>query len=206
MKGHSLQLNDNTFSQGFSLIELLVSVAIFAIVVTMSIGALMVVIDANAKAQNMQEVMVGLTFVMDSISREVRTGEGFYCSDTEPSGTLDEQSTRDCASGGVYLSLVEGDVSSSLVGTGEPRITYWFNQALGRIDRRVGNGSFYPITSEAVTVTDARFYVSDSDGALDGDVKQANATIYMAGEAGAISSADTSFQLQTTVAKRILDI
>lgn len=193
-------------TKAFSLIELLVSVSIFTIVITMAVGSLLVLIDANAKAQNMQDVMTNLSFVVDSMAREIRTGEGFYCSDTEPSATLDPQTSQDCASGGVYLSVVEGDVSNSLTGEGEPRVTYWYNSAQEQVERRVGDAGFYPLTDADVHISEAVFYVSDTDRGVDGDTAQPTVTIFISGYAGQIPSVDTSFDLQTTITKRVLDI
>ncbi|MEL6804355.1 MAG: type II secretion system protein, partial [Bacteroidota bacterium] len=85
------------FKRGFSLIELLVSVSIYIVVITMAVGTLLVLIDANAKAQNMQDVMTNLTFAIDSMTREVRTGRGYYCSDTDPGVSLSEFAVNDCA-------------------------------------------------------------------------------------------------------------
>lgn len=190
--------------KGFTLVELLVSVTIFSIVVTMAVGAMLVLIDANAKAQNMQETMTNLTFAIDSISREVRTGSGLYCSDIEPSDSLAENVNRNCDSGGVFLSVVEG--GESLTGTGEARITYWINSESQQIERRIGNGEWFPLTNSSVKITNGTFYVSDSDTGLAGDEEQANATISLEGYAGDIENTDSSFAVQTTVTERILDI
>lgn len=196
-------LRKNTKNLGFSLIELLVSLSIFTIVVTMSVGCLLVLIDANAKAQNMQQVMTNITFALDSIAREVRTGSSFHCS--YGGSDVDEFETQDCVNGG-YLSLVEGG-SSLTGGSSDSRIYYRYNSSDMTADRRVGtNGTWFPLTSADVTVTDMSFYVYNSDTGVDGDDKQAYVTIYIAGHAGELETVDSSFAVQTTVAKRILDI
>ena len=192
-------------NKGFSLIELLVSVSIFAIVITMAAGALIVLIDANAKAQNMQEAMTNMTFALDSITREARTGHGYYCSSTEFAGTLPETSTSDCTSGGTYFSVVEG--GSSLTGTGVPRISFRYNDTTKAIDRRIGDGGWFRVTSDDVVIEEAIFYVKQTGQAGSGtNAKQAYVTVYAEGYAGKLKSTDTTFQLQATVVKRILDI
>jgi len=196
-------IKKNSQNFGFSLIELMVSLSIFTIVVTMSVGSLLVLIDANAKAQNMQQVMTNITFALDSIAREVRTGSGFYCSNTSTS--LDEFTTQDCMNG-EYLSLVEGG-SSLTGGASDSRIYFRYNSSDKTVDRRIGSsGTWFPLTSAEITVTDMSFYVYNSESGAEGNDKQAYVTIFIEGHAGQLESVDTSFAMQTTVAKRILDI
>ena len=193
-------------SAGFSLVELLVSIAIFAMVITMAVGTLMVLVDANAKAQNMQEVLINMNFAVDSITREVRTGRSFYCTSNESSlDSLDNFDNQDCPGGNTILSIVEGGTSLS-GGTSGGRVAYRFNNSEATIERRIGTAAWLPITSSNVTITSARFFVTDSNSALDGDDQQANVTIYIEGFAGALLNVDSHFDLQTTITRRVLDI
>ncbi len=64
---------------GFTLIEMIVSLAIFSLVVTMSIGSLLVLISGNQKLQGEQSVMTNLSFAIDSMTREIRTGYSYIC-------------------------------------------------------------------------------------------------------------------------------
>jgi prepilin-type N-terminal cleavage/methylation domain-containing protein len=189
---------------GFTLIELLVSVAIFTIVITIAIGALLVLVDANARAQNMQAAITNVTFALDSIAREVRTGSGHYCSNTQISGSAGAATTRDCPSGASHISVIEGGESLTAVGTG--RVAFRHNATDQSVERRVGDGSWLPITSRDVQITELAFYSEGSARSRDGDTVQPTVTIYVSGYAGELESARSSFALQTTVTKRILDI
>lgn len=188
---------------GFTLVELLVSVSIFAVIITMTVGTLLVLIDANAKAQNMEEVMTNLSFALDHMTREIRTGRSYYCAGTDQVSGLTDFDTQDCANGGTYLSIVEG--GESITGS-ETRLDFRFNQTNGTIDRRIGEGQWFPLTATAVNITEATFYVTDTDTAADGDDTQANVTIYITGNVGALATVDSSFSLETSITKRILDI
>lgn len=187
---------------GFSLVELLVSLSLFTIVLTMAVGSLLVLIDANARAQNMQQVMTNLSFALDSISREVRTGNGLYCSSSDIDPDLEPTTTNDCTNG-TYISVVEGGESLT-GGESSSRVTFRYNGSGLSIERRVADGPWYAITSANVTITEMFFYVADS--ALSGDEAQANVTVYIAGYAGSLPTVDASFEVETTVTKRILDI
>lgn len=77
----------HTHSQaGFSLVELIVSLALFSVVVTISVGALLVLIAANDQQQKEQSIMSNLSFALDSMTREMRTGTYYFC-DQRPNKT-----------------------------------------------------------------------------------------------------------------------
>ena len=164
----------------------------------------MVLIDANARAQSMQQVMTNLSFAIDSMTREIRTGRGFYCDSADISGDLADDQVRDCQAG-TYLSIVEGGISLT-GGNDNSRISYRYNEGWQRIERRIGTGDWYAITSPEINVTDMYFYVTDTETGRNGDDKQASATIFIEGYAGELLTAESSFSLQTTITKRVLDI
>lgn len=187
---------------GFSLIELLVSLSLFTIVILMAVGTLLILIDANAKAQSTQDVMTNLTFALDSMTREIRTGRGYYCADTLPD-SISEDTTLDCEEG-TGLSIVEGG-SSLTAESGSPRIAYRFEG--GAVERRVGDGSWLPLTSDVVTITDMYFTVTGADTYTENnDTVQPRVTVFLAGTAGDREDARSNFSIQTTVTRRTLDI
>jgi prepilin-type N-terminal cleavage/methylation domain-containing protein len=205
-----VNVNKNRIQSGFSLIEVLVSLSIFTVVMVMAIGMLMVLIDANARAQNIQTVMVNLSFALDSITREARTGTDFFCglpTDLPTSGAT----TQNCASGGAAFSFNEGGKSlTENTPNNSRRIGIRVNN--GVLERRLGNGDgdatyedvdWSPITSSAVHITDLEFYVS---GATRSDSTSPTVTIYIAGTAGAVDGSEGTFHIQTTVVQQLLDV
>lgn len=195
-------MKHTTHQSGFSLIELLVSLTLFMAVITMGVGTLLVLIDANSRAQNMQEVMTNLTFALDSMTREIRTGRGYFC-ETDPNTGRGEDATQDCT-GGRGISIVEGGESLT-EGTGSSRIGYRLSGS--RIERKVGDGAWQPLTSDMVTIDAMHFTVRNTATFLEnGDRLPPYVTIFIEGSAGELASVDTSFSVQTTVTKRLLDI
>jgi prepilin-type N-terminal cleavage/methylation domain-containing protein len=195
---------------GFSLIELLVALSIFTVVVTMSTGTLLVLIDANAKAQNIQAVMNNLTFALDSMTREIRTGYSYHCSaPSTPGSPASVTIVNDCnGTPGTLLQIVEG--GNSLTGTGNPRIGFFYDNdyygaSHGAILRRVGTGSWFPITSADVRITDMQFVVTGSARGLTNPT-QPTVTIFIAGRAGDQVGLESDFNIQASVVQRILDI
>jgi len=66
-------------TKGFTLVEMLVAIAIFMSVMVSAVGALISIIHANSKAQSIKTVIDNVTFAVDSISRNVRQGTNYSC-------------------------------------------------------------------------------------------------------------------------------
>lgn len=223
-----MQTNSPT-QAGFTLVELIVSLAVFATVVTMSVGALLILISTNQQLQAEQSVMTNLSFALDSMSREMRTGTHFYCAarpnysaggdegifrdDTDHEARSFD--TNDCPtgkSGGDNLqgvSFVEG--GDSVTGAASNRILYFFDSTggsdSGKLLRRVGNDPAQPVTSSGIEILDAEFFVTGSAPLSDSnsETDQASITIYI--EAKDVTDpTDRVYTLQTTVTQRALDI
>lgn len=185
--------------KGFSLIEVLVSLSIFTIVVTISVGVLMVLVAANARAQNTQAIMTNLSFALDSITRELRTGSDFFCGASASLPTSGE-SNQNCANGGDALSFNEGG-DSLTKNASSRRIAVRLNNSV--IERRLGNGNWTALTSPDITVTQLQFYVT---GATRADNQSPTVTIYIEGIAGEQDGSEGRFNVQTTVVQQLLDI
>lgn len=72
---------------GFSLVELMVSMTLFVTVLTISTGTLLTLVDANLKVQRTKLAMSNMTFVLDSMTREIRTGTEWFCGRTVDDGS-----------------------------------------------------------------------------------------------------------------------
>lgn len=205
----SLVPNSSTHpNRGFSLIELLVSMTLFIVVLVMAVGSLLVLINANAKAQNMQSAVSNVQFALDSMAREIRTGFAYYCSTSSATDmTQGFSHTSDCASKGVYLSIIEGGTSLT-GGASNGRIAYRYDSTTQSIQRKLGVGSWVRLTDPKVVITTMHFNVANtSTRTQNGNLLQPNVTIYVSGHvAGVAPGTDSSFTLQTTVTKRVLDL
>ncbi len=210
--------------QGFSLIEMIVSLGIFSVIVTTAVGALLVLISTNQKLQGEQSVMTNLSFALDSMTREIRTGYNYYCDSTYGDGATggpsnffsDESSqeeiiserTQDCTSfpqgHRVYgVSFFEGGNSVIGAGSTDRRILYYYDEAELTIKRRVGDGAAQSIISSGLEITAADFVVTGSSPQSSGENLQPTITISV--EAREVGEAKL-YRLQTTVTQRTLDL
>jgi prepilin-type N-terminal cleavage/methylation domain-containing protein len=204
-------------NQGFTLIETLVSLAIFAVVITMIVGSLLVLVSGNQRVQGEQAVVTNLTFALDSMTREIRTGTYYRCGSGTASTLFNTQEadafgTNDCAGGNTsnhnYQGLSFREGGTSIVGAGSDRIAYFFDRPSQTIRRRIGNGAAESIVSSDIVITRAEFFVTGSaplGASGTGNVDQPAVTITIE----ATDSTDVNakpFVMQTTVTQRALDL
>ena len=190
------------YTRGFSLVELMVALTIFAIVMTISIGTLLVMVDANAKAQSLYSTMTNMSFVVDSITRNIRTGYGHYCYKSMPGNGsqqgFDQSGGQDC----------EGTNNNAIVFSrmvDDKRMGYRLNQQ--KIEQKITpSGTWTPITGNDVKIE--RFVITMNGSApytQGNNTSQPVATLNIKGTVDNGHDAPTQFSLQSRVTRRILD-
>jgi prepilin-type N-terminal cleavage/methylation domain-containing protein len=194
--------NQNKKNKGFTLVELMVSVSVFVIIMTISMGSILSIFDANKKSQTIRTVMDNLNFSLEAMTRTIRFGTNYHCDVTV--GDITTPAQRDCTTGASSMVVKTSD--------GVTRVAY--KLAEGRIRRYVGseidyisdNTEGYAVTSADVTITDLTFRVVGSTPYSNGnDLYQPQAIITVSGFAGIKPTTKSSFSLQTTVSQRMFD-
>jgi len=183
-------------SGGFTLIEMLVSVGLFAIVMIVCVGALLALVGANKKAHALESTINNLNISLDDMVRNAREGSGFDGSLACTGGN--SGGPQDCTGGGTEFAFVPYG--------GGPRWIYWFSnaQVWRTVDGNVNDG--VPITSPEVTVTAMSFYVVGTIRGA-GDTTQPRVIVVIKGTAGGGRVKDqTTFHLQATAVQRALDL
>ena len=197
-------------NKAFTLIEVLISLTLFSVVMLVGMGALLSIIDANAKMQAVQSVMNNLNITIDSMMRAVRMGRNYYCGNDIPSWPV---SPRDCSSSpssGMSFVSHEGNL-----------VSFYLNGT--QIYRRKCESSNLscsdlPMTAPDIEITRFDVYITGAEGRYtkDRDTLQPTAVFIIEGVAGSeqISGAlygkkrkiRTDFKLQTVATQRLLDI
>lgn len=204
----------HTMQRGFTLIEMMVALALFTIVITIAVGAFLSLIGQSSKLQGEQRVMTSLNFAMDSMTREIRTGINYYCiADVAEVGSFDEGDlslVRDCTgnlSTGVGvngMSFIEAGTSLTF-DESIHRVAYGFDSATFSIVRQIGSNVPQSLTSSDVKITGVSFYVSGAAPLTNGsNVTQPTVTIVIKAQ----DPDDTSqtYTMETTVTQRQLDL
>lgn len=214
-------------AKGFTLIEVLVSVAIFAVVMVIALGALLSISTANRKAESLKSVINNLNFAIDSMSRSVRTGSSWTCG-----------AGGDCTSGANVIGFIPPGGSSQRTWYRLSTDNSLCNQtgtagciikSTNSVTGQTSSGSWSSITSPEVIISDFSagspasylFYVVGSAPGTDPSplnaATQPKLVITLSGfvtvSGGATTLAQCAatgnqcsiFRLQTTVVQRIYD-
>src|SRR3989344_5136440 len=103
---HCLEPRTSNLNAGFTLVEMIVAVALFAIVMVVAVAALLSLTAANRKAQAIQSVMNNLNIAVDGMVRNMRMGTN-YIGATAGEGCESNTGggTNDCTGGGPQFEV-----------------------------------------------------------------------------------------------------
>lgn len=201
--------------RAFTLVEMIVSLAIFSIVAVVALGALIKIISANKKAQTVQSAITNLNFALESLSREMRVGTNYNCgssfflgSSLSSSNACDEMSNL---GSGSYIAFQSTKVGTNEDSTSKCQLltqyrfvpqsnganpTTWSleNASQPFCDSPFVDGSFSPIISDNVTITSYKIKVVPKQYPL--------ALIEISGYAGVREKERTYFDVQTALSSR----
>lgn len=178
--------NQHNFKHtGFTLIEVMVAVSVFAIILTVGIGSLLTINNAYRKSQTERVVIDNLSFTLESMAREIRTGNNYNCG-----GVCD-------SSGSSTIKFINSDGDTITY-------TFDFNGGQGRIvssDPTLPGGQLALTDPSVVIIDDMKFFVV---GESTDDTIQPYVIITITGTATA-SNQQSQFTLQTSVSQRLID-
>jgi prepilin-type N-terminal cleavage/methylation domain-containing protein len=194
-----------TGKRGFTLIEMLVSVALFAVVMLIAGATLLSLVYANRKAQALQSVMNNLNISLDNMVRNVRMGSNYRCnSQAEPNAPQN----GDCASGAqsFYFTPFGADPTNRTEDIG-----YFLGGVCpsGRIcitENENGQVVTVPITAPEVKIQSMTFYVVGTTPGGSGGTAQPKVVFSIRGQAGAQLNTQTTFDIQATAVQRLLNL
>ncbi len=182
---------------GYTLIELLVSLGIFSVVMLAATAAYLSFISYNRQAQATSTIIHSLAYSIDSMARDLRTGDRYTCSGGCPSG-----------------STVGSTEQITFTDANNCTVTYaTANSAIVRSEDS-GTGctveSNLPITDPGVVVQKLLFFVR---GTTAGDPIQPMITLVISGYA-CVPNTDCApgsagripFNVQTGATQRIPDL
>lgn len=187
--------------RGFTLIEMIVAVALFSVVMLVSTAALLALVGANRKAHALQSVMNNFSVALDGMVRAVRMGSEYHCG----AGDITvPQSCEDGATKFAFKPFCEEncDALDRWVYAYDTNGTFC---GQGRLCKSENNGNtYYAVTATDVDIDDLTFYVI---GTTRSDTIQPKMVVAVSGTAGGTDvKTKTTFSIQATAVQRILDI
>ena len=195
--------NKKQNNKGFTLVEMLVAIAVFMTVMTVAVGSLLSIIEANRKAQAIKSVIDNLNFAIETISRDMEVSTKYSCS--PDSGNLMSFVNSDCSDGGTAIQYKQSSntyVQYRFLVNPSPGDGNLQRRICTEVDCTLGE-KWQSITAPTSTlqITNMKFYVL---GTIVGDNKQPRVLITVEGIAGEKPTDKTDFTLQTTVSQRLL--
>lgn len=183
-------------SGGFTLVEMLIAVSLFIVVVTISIGAILSVFDANRKAQSSKTVVDNLNLAIENMVRTVRFGSNYHCgSDGSLTSAKNCDSNVEGITGGAPFLAVQFE--------GNTVVYRWKGTINDPIEVSYDGGSNYTnITSPEVKIEYLRFRVFNTAA----DNEQPYVIAVIKGYSGSKPTAQTNFTIQTMMSQRKLDL
>lgn len=174
-------------AKGFTLIEILVAISIFAIVMTLSLGAFLNISDIQKKTESFRVVNDSLNFIMEAMVREIKEGYNYKCEN----GTCNSFSFT-MGTAGVAEEITYARIEDS--GNGR-----------GNITRKQGElADEQRITPNSLDIQDLTFTTRGDDPGP-ADTTQPLVTINLSAESGKKDKLKSQLNLQTTVSQRRLD-
>lgn len=174
---------------GFTLIELVVSVGLFAFIMTLVSGSYIMMIGLNKQAQGLATGINNLSFAIETMARDIRTGSNYNCA-----------GAGDCTGGASSFSFVNmsGTPMSYAQGTQSGP-----NGVVGDITM---NGS--ALTDPSVDITALTFYVYGTQRFYPGmtNIDQPHVTITVSGTVSTGAGKTESFTVETGATMRGTDL
>jgi prepilin-type N-terminal cleavage/methylation domain-containing protein len=169
--------------RGFTLVEMIISLAIFTVVAVVAIGALLKITDANRKSITLKTTINNLNFALESMSREMRVGSDYSCNGCNGGGTgswiLTFRSTQGC-----YFEYSYTGYSGGTNGT------------LQKAEEApCGDGEFHDLISPNINITN---FIVNLDTTY-----QPKVFLFLKGYSKFKEKDKTEFALQTTISQRL---
>ena len=187
----------------------MIAVSLFTIIVMIGMEALLNANSVHNKAQNMRSILDNLNFVMEDMSRNLRTGYSYHCLVTGDSLPVASVSApKNCASGwGIGFEYVNGNPSNN-----DDQWVYYINN--GKIFKSTQGPSnlsnFIQLTPDEIVIntTASSFTVVGAEPPPEspGPDRQPFVTIKLVGSITTSKGVISPFSLQTSVSQRKLDI
>lgn len=189
--------------KGYTIIETMIAVSLFIIIVMSGMGSLL---NANLifkKSQSMRSIVDSLSFAIEDMSRNIRTGSSYQCFDSA-------HTTLSPATMGVPRSCASGWAIAFEASGGNPTVytdqwVYYISNT-GKIFKSIdGASSFVQITPDEVVID--QVYGLSVLGAepYPANSQQPFVNIRLVGHIN-FQNVTTPFSLETSASQRALDI
>lgn len=180
----------------------MIAASLFLVVVVYGLGSLVNSNLIHRRSQDMRAILDSLSFVMEDMSRNLRTGYNYKCYSAPATLPLTGVGVADSCDSGWALAFEYA--YGNPLSTADQWI-YYIN--LGKIYKSTDGGATYvQMTPDEVTIDQAyAFSVLGAEAPSGGNFQQPLVTIKLIGRI-TYKNIITPFSLQTSMSQRLIDI
>lgn len=171
--------------RGYSLLEMVVAVGLFSVVMLVITGAYLTLIDLDRKARATNDLVASLSFAVENIARNLRTGRDYACWSTGGNGTCNRITFTDSQSQTVtYLLKSDATIGQCTGGS-------------------CSDATAIALTDAHIDIDALTFYVR---GVGPGDGLEPQVTISVHGGITTASGEVSDFTLQSGATQRYIEL
>ncbi len=196
-------------NKGFTIIEMMIAIALFVIIVELGIGAALNTTDLHNKTKALRALEDNLSFVMEDMSRNIRLGTNYHCFNSGetvgPSASI--ENPQDCPNNSGVVAIESFNGAS---GNANDQIIYAITGSGNLQKSKNGGTTFANLNSTnnnekiSFDVLRSGFTVIGSDNLASNDYSQPRVIIRLSGSIE-YKSQDYPFNIETTVSARATD-
>ena len=191
------------YESGYTVIETMIAISVFLVVIISGMGALLNANLLHQKSQDMHSIMDNLSFIMEDLSRNLRTGYTFHCINDGSFANL--TTPKSCASGGaIAFENALGDKNSS-ADQWVYKIESQDGGATFNIYKSVDNAQNFVQLNPSEVVMNSISGFSVVGAEVPPDTAQPFVIIKLVGKI-TYKDTETPFSIQTSVSQRLPDI
>lgn len=188
---------------GYTIIETMIAISLFLIVVTIGMDSLLNANLIHKKSQDMRSILDNLSFIMEDMSRNIRTGYSYYCItgvDTL-SSVSNPKSGQSCW--GIAFEPATGDTANN-----NDQWVYAIDSSNHIIKSTQGPyiaSNFIQLTPDEVVIDSISSFSVLGAEPPSGNEQEPFVIIRLSGKIN-YRNVVTPFSLQTSVSQRVIDI
>jgi prepilin-type N-terminal cleavage/methylation domain-containing protein len=189
--------------RGFTLIELMVSIALFSVVITIVSSAYLNLLSLDKQAHATDDISTNLNFVMDTMDRSLRTGNKYYC---KPDGGSPNQTN---CSGYQAISFTDdqNQFDTFIYDATNHAIGECVALATANTPCLTTSGTYEQMTNPNITVNSLSFYVQGVDNSNNSDGVEPQVTFVIKGQINVDSNhPPIQFDIESGATDRVIDI
>jgi Tfp pilus assembly protein PilW len=185
---------------GYTIIETMIAVSLFTVIVVLGIGSLLNANRLHQKSRDMRSILDNLSFIMDDMSRNIRTGSNYYCLAGAVSALPSPFVAQSCPAAGFGIAFEAS--GGNLANNGDQWVYYILG---GKIYKSTAGDAGFQITPDEVVIDQVNGFSIYGAEPPPGDTRQPFVTIRLVGHI-TTKNVTTPFSLQTSVTQRLVDV